>query len=405
MPHRFEGAVASIAAARRRNACSARLELAAGFAPAPATARYTAAAAAVTPRWSSAPAAGASAATSAARREATALNRAGSAREVTSATVTSSDATPTSKRRSRSSSRDSRSIAGNGRARREVRPEGRARGAPAASSSARRRRGKYGATTAKVLIDERDDAGGAGITSVSSETVTVPANTLHQDLTSPRSRHMGDAPSRPAQAPPGAPTVGGSTLDEALRQIEEDRARAMRPPPPPPGVRGPPEFELAAIESDAQMAARLQAEEDAAARFSGSPAPSAPPPRVTAPAYYPRPERGSPRAPPGRWSIPRGHPGRLPAPRRRGPVPPSLPSPDADAAPAARLQAEENRSSRAPRARPPRAVIVIARRRKRTTSRSRGGSRRKKTPRSQKPRGSVPRPGRPPLAPPPPPRV
>lgn len=160
---------------------------------------------------------------------------------------------------------------------------------------------------------------------------------------------MGDAPSRPAQAPPGAPTVGGSTLDEALRQIEEDRARAMRPPPPPPGVRGPPEFELAAIESDAQMAARLQAEEDAAARFSGSPAPSAPPPRVTAPAYYPPvPSAGAPAPPrdggPSRAVIPDD----FLRPGAGAPSPPSPPSPDADAALAARLQAEENRSSRGP---------------------------------------------------------
>ena len=184
--------------------------------------------------------------------------------------------------------------------------------------------------------------------------------------------------------------MGGSTLDEALRQIEEDRARAMRPPPPPPGVRGPTEFELAAIESDAQMAARLQAEEDAAARFSGSPAPSAPPPRVTAPAYYPPvPSAGAPAPPrdggPSRAVIPDD----FLRPGAGAPSPPSLPSPDADAALAARLQAAENRSSRAPRA-----ALPGGHRHRASEEEDdfalRGGSRRKKTPRSQKPRGSVP---------------
>ena len=88
---------------------------------------------------------------------------------------------------------------------------------------------------------------------------------------------MGDAPSRPAAAPAGAPTVGGTSLEAALAEIEGDRARAANMPPP--GVSGAPEIELREVESDEAMARRLQSEEDARG--------NAAPPAAT-PAYYPK---------------------------------------------------------------------------------------------------------------------
>ena len=88
---------------------------------------------------------------------------------------------------------------------------------------------------------------------------------------------MGDTPSRPAAAPAGAPTVGGTSLEAALAEIEGDRARAANMPPP--GVSGAPEIELREVESDEAMARRLQSEEDARG--------NAAPPAAT-PAYYPK---------------------------------------------------------------------------------------------------------------------
>ena len=88
---------------------------------------------------------------------------------------------------------------------------------------------------------------------------------------------MGDTPSRPAAAPAGAPTVGGTSLEAALAEIEGERARAANMPPP--GVSGPPEIELREVESDEAVARRLQSEEDARGV-------AAPP--VATPAYYPK---------------------------------------------------------------------------------------------------------------------
>ena len=98
---------------------------------------------------------------------------------------------------------------------------------------------------------------------------------------------MGDTPSRPLGARPGAPTVGGTTLEAALAQVEDERARAANPPPPP-GVRpGEEEVELSEFESDEQMALRLQREEDARAA-----APARAP--VTSGVYYPEIPYGAP---------------------------------------------------------------------------------------------------------------
>lgn len=88
---------------------------------------------------------------------------------------------------------------------------------------------------------------------------------------------MGDTSSRPAAAPAGAPTVGGTSLEAALAEIEGERARAANMHPP--GVSGPPEIELREVESDEAMARRLQSEEDARG--------NAAPPAAT-PAYYPK---------------------------------------------------------------------------------------------------------------------
>ena len=88
---------------------------------------------------------------------------------------------------------------------------------------------------------------------------------------------MGDTPSRPAAAPAGAPTVGGTSLEAALAEIEGERALAANMHPP--GVSGPPEIELREVESDEAMARRLQSEEDA----RGNAAPPA-----ASPAYYPK---------------------------------------------------------------------------------------------------------------------
>lgn len=117
---------------------------------------------------------------------------------------------------------------------------------------------------------------------------------------------MGDTPSRPSEARPGAPTVGGTTLEAALAQIEDERARAANPPPPP-GVRpGEEEVELSEMESDEQMALRLQREEDARAA-----APARAP--VTGGVYYPEVPYGAPTV--GRQLMGHHHP-----------APPSAPS-------------------------------------------------------------------------------
>lgn len=90
---------------------------------------------------------------------------------------------------------------------------------------------------------------------------------------------MGDTPSRPAAASRGAPTVGGTSLEAALAEIEEERARWANVPPP--GVHGPAEIELKEVESDEAMARRLQSEEDAVRGTSRGPT-------QATPAYYPR---------------------------------------------------------------------------------------------------------------------
>ena len=81
--------------------------------------------------------------------------------------------------------------------------------------------------------------------------------------------------------------MGGTTLEAALAQVEDERARAANPPPPP-GVRpGEEEVELSEFESDEQMALRLQREEDARAA-----APARAP--VTSGVYYPEVPYGAP---------------------------------------------------------------------------------------------------------------
>jgi hypothetical protein len=191
---------------------------------------------------------------------------------------------------------------------------------------------------------------------------------------------MGDTPSRPAAARPGAPTVGGTSLEAALAEIEEERARAANLPPP--GVSGPPEIELRAVESDEAMARRLQSEEDAMAsatphavtpayyptnpyaapRRYGSPAHAQPPSSVgrdlmdvnsvTRPNHFPIPETDS--AQRGDYAHPVPH-GSFPYGQGHGYqsgvtgiVPPHLVAPEDDAALARRLQAEEDALARAP---------------------------------------------------------
>ena len=184
---------------------------------------------------------------------------------------------------------------------------------------------------------------------------------------------MGDTPSRPAAAPAGAPTVGGTSLEAALAEIEGERARAANMPPP--GVSGPPEIELREVESDEAVARRLQSEEDARGV-------AAPP--VATPAYYPKvpyavPQPFAPVAHPaptaGRGltsDVNSGNgayagagavypPHATPSPYARpvpygfqsgGFTPPHLAPPerDADAALARRLQAEEDAAAAAARA-------------------------------------------------------
>jgi hypothetical protein len=182
---------------------------------------------------------------------------------------------------------------------------------------------------------------------------------------------MGDTPSRPAAAPAGAPTVGGTSLEAALAEIEGERARAANLPPP--GVSGPPEIELREVESDEAVARRLQSEEDArgvAAPPAATPAyyPKVPyaVPQPFAPVAHPAPTAGRgltsdvnsgngayagavypPRATPSPYArpVPYGF-------QSGGFAPPHLAPPefDADAALARRLQAEEDAAAAAARA-------------------------------------------------------
>jgi len=184
---------------------------------------------------------------------------------------------------------------------------------------------------------------------------------------------MGDTPSRPAAAPAGAPTVGGTSLEAALAEIEGERARAANMPPP--GVSGPPEIELREVESDEAVARRLQSEEDArgvAAPPAATPAyyPKVPyaVPQPFAPVAHPAPTAGRgltsdvnsgngayagagavypPRATPSPYArpVPYGF-------QSGGFTPPHLVPPelDADAALARRLQAEEDAAAAAARA-------------------------------------------------------
>ena len=73
--------------------------------------------------------------------------------------------------------------------------------------------------------------------------------------------------------------MGGTSLEAALAEIEEERARWANVPPP--GVHGPAEIELKEVESDEAMARRLQSEEDAVRGTSRGPT-------QATPAYYPR---------------------------------------------------------------------------------------------------------------------